>query len=160
MIEIPFKNFMLGRLAIGPSTVEIRPLHAAHYAETEQYKVRHKAGFNYEHMVDCQKRGTMHAFGARLVDSQQLIAYLFMYVNLSTHDSSLVASDDGYYVMPEYRGSGLGRRLLQYSEKRLKELGVDYFFMTSKAPAGGSNIGSLFEAEGFTLNATSYVKVL
>ena len=62
--------------------------------------------------------------------------------------------------MPEYRGSGLGRRLLQYSEKRLKELGVDYFFMSSKAPAGGANIGQFLETEGFELNALSYVKVL
>jgi GNAT superfamily N-acetyltransferase len=160
MIEIPFKNFLIGRIEIRSAVEDIKPLHAAHYVETEKYKLRHKAGFNYEHMASCQEAGMMHAFGARLVDSQQLIAYLFVYVTPSTHDSSLVASDDGYYVVPEYRGSGLGRRLLQYSEKRLKELGVDYFFMSSKAPAGGANIGLFLETEGFELNALSYVKVL
>ena len=160
MIEIPYKNFLLGKIAIWPSVEDIKPLHAAHYAETEKYKLRHSAGFNYAHMAKCQETGIMHAFGARLVDTGQLVAYLFVYVTHSTHDSSLVASDDGYYVMPEYRGSGLGRRLLQYSEKRLKELGVDYFFMSSKAPAGGANIGLFLETEGFELNALSYVKVL
>jgi GNAT superfamily N-acetyltransferase len=160
MIAIPFKNFLLERLPIRESIEDIRPLRAAHYAETEQYKTKHTVEIDYGDMASRQESGILHAFGGRLVDTQQLVAYLLVYVTRSTHDTSLVAADDGYYVIPEYRGSGLGRRLLQYSEKRLKELGVDYFFMSSKAPAGGSNIGPFLEAEGFALNAVSYVKVL
>jgi GNAT superfamily N-acetyltransferase len=72
----------------------------------------------------------------------------------------LVASDDGYYIVPEYRGSGLARRLLKYSEKRLKELGVDYFIMSSRKPSGGANVGVLLEDEGFKPLGVAYSKAL
>jgi GNAT superfamily N-acetyltransferase len=83
-----------------------------------------------------------------------------VYIGPSAHDSSVIASDDGYYIMPEYRGSGLARRLLQYSDKRLKELGVDYFLMSSRAVSGGANVGLLFEDEGFKPFAVAYSKAL
>ena len=160
MITIPFKNFLIQRVPIWASKEDIRPLHEAHYAETETRYKSHKVGVNYEHMGKCDDAGTMRCFGARLVDSQQLIAYLFVYISPSAHDSSLCAVEDAYYIMPEYRGSGLARRLLQYSEKRLKELGVDYFFMSSKAPVGGPNIGMFLETEGFKPTAIMYSKAL
>ncbi len=160
MIEIPFKNFLIGRVHLKDSVEDIRPLHAAHYAETEPAYKHHTAGFNYPHYVACDEAGSVRCFGARLVDSQQLIAYLMVYIGPSAHDSSVIASDDGYYIMPEYRGSGLARRLLQYSEKRLKELGVDYFLMSSRAVSGGANVGLLFEDEGFKPFAVAYSKAL
>src|SRR5271165_4981036 len=107
MIEVPFKNFMIGRVHIGQCIEDIRPLHAAHYAETETKYKKHQVAVNYTHMVDCDNAGTMRCFGARLVDSQQLVAYLFVYITPSAHDSSLCAVEDAYFIMPEYRGSGL-----------------------------------------------------
>lgn len=160
MISIPFKNFLIENVRVKDSIEDIRPLHEAHYAETETKYKHHTVAVNYEHMARCDEAGTMRCFGARLVDSQQLIAYLFVYISPSAHDSSLCAVEDAYFIMPEYRGSGLARRLLQYSEKRLKELGVDYFFMSSKAPVGGPNIGMFLETEGFKSTAIMYSKAL
>lgn len=160
MITIPFKNFLIQQIPIRESIEDIRPLHAAHYAETEVKYKHHTVGVNYAHMAACDEAGTMRCFGARLVDTNQLVAYLFVYISPSAHDSSLSAVEDAYFIMPEYRGSGLARRLLQYSEKRLKELGVDYFFMSSKAPVGGPNIGMFLETEGFKATAVMYTKVL
>jgi GNAT superfamily N-acetyltransferase len=157
---IPFKNFLIQSVSIRPSIEDIRPLHEAHYAETETKYKHHKVGVNYEHMSKCDENGTMKCFGARLVDTEQLIAYLFVYITKSAHDSSLGAVEDAYYIMPEYRGSGLARRLLQFSEKRLKELGVDYFYMSSKAPVGGPNLGMFLETEGFKATAVMYSKAL
>jgi GNAT superfamily N-acetyltransferase len=157
VIEIPFKEFLIGRIPIRANIEEIRPLHAAHYAETEVKYKHHTVDVDYAHMAACDDAGTMRCFGARLVDSQQLCAYLFTYISKSAHDSSMVAMEDAYYVMPEYRGSGLARRLLQYSKKRLKELGVEYLFMSSKAPVGGPNIGLFLETEGFKAVAVSYM---
>jgi GNAT superfamily N-acetyltransferase len=160
MIAIPFKNFLIERIPIWESKDEIKPLHEAHYAETETRYKKHTVAVNYAHMGKCDDEGTMRCFGARLVDSERLVAYLFVYINHSAHDSSLCAVEDAYYVLPEYRGSGLARRLLQYSEKRLKEMGADYFFMSSKAPVGGPNIGMFLETEGFKATAVVYSKAL
>ncbi len=152
-----FKNFEVQRVSIEDCVEEIRPLHAAHYLETETKYKRHDVGVKYDHYIACEKAGTLQVFGARLADTQQLVAYLFVYVSPSAHDSSMVATEDMYFILPEHRGSGLARRLLQYSKARLKELGVDYFFMTSKKPVGGPNIGMFLESEGFKAVAVSYM---
>lgn len=157
MIVIPFKDFEIQRILIADSVEEVRPLHAAHYAETETKYKKHQVAVKYDHYVACEKAGTLQVFGARLAATQQLVAYLFVYVSPSAHDSSMVATEDMYFILPEHRGSGLARRLLQYSKARLKELGVDYFFMTSKKPVGGPNIGMFLESEGFKAVAISFM---
>jgi len=157
---IPFKNFEIQTIKMADCVEELRPLREAHYFETEPVYKHHSVNVNWPHFVACEAAGTAKCYGARLVDSQQLIAYLLVYVVPSAYDSSMIASDDGYYIVPEYRGSGLARRLLQFSEKRLKELGVDYFLMSSRKPSGGANVGLLLEDEGFVPFATAYSKAL
>lgn len=160
MIEIPFKNFLIGGLSVADSHDEIALLDTAHYGETEVKYKSHTVKVNYPHFIACEKAGTLVCFGARLADTGRLVAHFRVYISPSAHDSSLVAVEDAYYLVPEYRGSGLARRLLQYSEKRLKELGVNYFFVSSKAPIGGPNIGMFLETEGFKATAVMYSKAL
>src|SRR5271166_4376040 len=120
MIMIPFKNFEIQRITIADSVEDIRPLHDAHYMETETKYKHHQVKVNYPHMIACEAAGTMVCFGARLADTQRLVAYLFVYVSPSAHDSSVNAVEDAYFIVPEHRGSGLARRLLQYTQQRLK----------------------------------------
>ena len=160
MIMIPFKDFVIGRLSMTDCHEEIAVLDNAHYVETETKYKSHTVKVNYPHFIACEKAGTLHCFGVRLAESTQLVAHLRVYVSPSAHDSSLVATEDAYYIVPEYRGSGLARRLLQYSKKRLKELGVDYFFMSSKHPVGGPNIGLFLETEDFKPITTVYMAAL
>lgn len=160
MIVVPFKDFEIQRIVIEDSVADIRPLHDAHYLETEKAYKHHQCKVNYDHMIACERAGTMVCFGARLADTQRLVAYLFVYVSPSAHDSSLNAVEDAYFIVPEHRATGLARRLLKYSEQRLKELGVDYFFMSSKKPVGGPNIGMFLESEGFKETSIQYSKAL
>lgn len=160
MISIPFKNFVIERLPILPNAEEIKPLHTAHYQETESRYKHHTVAVDYEYMGKCEDEGRMVCFGARLVDSEQLVAYLFFWISRSVHDGALNALEDAFYIVPEHRGSGLARRLLNYAENRLKELKVDYVFMSSKDPVGGPHLKMFFESMDYKQTAVVYTKAL
>ncbi len=154
-----FKDYEIGEFLIEPAIEDLKVLHAAHYAETEVHYKRHKVNVNYPHYIDCQKKGTLYAFGAT-VDAKQLVAYLFVYLNSSAHDSSTVATADMFYLLPEHRGSGIARRLIQTAALITKELGADYFILTDKSPLGAPHLKVLFESEGFQQIAIAYSKTL
>ena len=154
-----FKNFEIGEFLVETAIDDLKILHAAHYAETEVHYKKHTVNVNYQHYIDCQKKGTLYAFGAT-VDAKQLVAYLFMYLSPSAHDDSMVATADMFYLLPEHRGSGIARRLLQVAQERLKELGADYMILTDKSPLGAPHVKVLFESEGYSQIAIAYSKAL
>lgn len=155
-----FKNYEIGQVSIADNVEKIRPLHVAHYQETETKYKHHTVNVNYDHMIACEARGTMFLFGARTVDTQELIAYLFMYLNPSAHDDSMVATADAFFILPEHRSTGVARRLLQFTEASLKDLGANYMFLTDKSPLGGPHLKMFFESEGYAQTAIAYSKVL
>ncbi len=154
-----YKDYFLGDLIVEDNVEDLKKLHASHYSETEVHYKKHKVDVNYPHYADCQKRGTLFAFGA-WGSLQELVAYLFMYLSPSAHDSSMVATADMFYLLPEHRGSGIARRLLQIAEARLKEQGADYMIVTDKSPLGAPHLKVLFESEGYAQMAIAYSKAL
>ncbi len=155
-----FKNYEIGEVLIAPIVEDLKVLHAAHYKETETHYKRHTVNVNYPHFISCQEKGTLLCFGARTVDTKQLCAYLFMYLSPSAHDDSMVASADMFYLLPEHRGSGIARRLLQIAQDRTKELGAHYMIVTDKSPLGAPHLKVLFESEGYSQIAIAYSKEL
>ncbi len=155
-----FKGYEIGEVLIAPIIDDLKILHAAHYKETETHYKRHKVDVNYPHYISCQEKGTCTCFAARVIETGQIVAYLFMYLLPSAHDSSMVATADMMYLLPEHRGSGIARRLLQVAQTRLKELGADYMIVTDKSPLGAPHLKMLFESEGYSQIAIAYSKEL
>jgi GNAT superfamily N-acetyltransferase len=155
-----YKGYDISRIRVEESIPDLKLLHAAHYAETEVHYKKHQVDVNYPHYIACEKRGTMFCFGATVIETRQLVAYLFMYLSPSAHDSSMVATADMFYLLPEHRGSGIARRLLQVAQTQLKELGADYMIVTDKSPLGAPHLKTLFESEGYSQIAIAYSKVL
>jgi len=156
----PFKTYLIGQIGIAEHVDQLRPLHARHYSETEVHYKKHRVGVNYPHYIACEARGTLFCFGAKIASTDELVAYLFMYLSPSAHDSSMVATADMYYLLPEHRGSGIARRLLQVAEERLKAAGADYMIVSDKSPLGAPHLKVLFESEGYAQMAIAYSKVL
>jgi GNAT superfamily N-acetyltransferase len=155
-----YKGYDIERISIADSVEELKLLHAAHYAETEVHYKSHQVGVNYTHYIESEAKGSVYCFGARLVDTGQLVAYLFMYLAPSAHDSSVVASADMFFLVREHRGSGIARRLLQIAQDCMKELGAHYMIVTDKSPLGAPHLKVLFESEGYSQIAIAYSKEL
>jgi len=155
-----YKNYEIGPVSIASNVESLKKLHAAHYAETEVHYKKHKVKVNYDHYAACEKRGSFVCFGARALDTEELVAYLFVYLSPSAHDESTVATADMFYLLPEHRGSGIARRLLKVAQERMKALGADYMIMTDKSPLGAPHLKVLFESEGYAQIAIAYSKVL
>lgn len=155
-----FKDYEIGQISVGDSVEDLKKLHAIHYAETETHYKHHTVQVNYPHFIACEARGSLFCFGAHTVDSKQLVAYLFMYLSPSAHDTSMVASADMFFLLPEHRGSGVARRLLQVAQTKLKERGADYMIVTDKSPLGAPHLKMLFESEGYAQMAIAYSKAL
>ena len=155
-----FKGYAIGRIRVEDSIPELKLLHAAHYAETEVHYKKHAVDVNYPHYVACEKRGSLFCYGATVIETRVLCAYLFMYLAPSAHDASMVATADMFYLSQEHRGSGIARRLLQVAQTELKELGADYMIVTDKSPLGAPHLKVLFESEGYSQIAIAYSKVL
>jgi GNAT superfamily N-acetyltransferase len=155
-----YKTYDIKQIKVAEHLPDLRKLHALHYEETEKRYKKHEVNVNYEHFIKCEEKGSLYCFGASIVDSGELVAYLFMYLSPSAHDWSMVATADMFYLQAEHRGSGIARRLLQVAEARLRELGANYMILTDKSPLGAPHLKVLFESEGYGQIAIAYSKVL
>lgn len=80
----------------------------------------------------------------------------FVYDHLR-HIGYKMAKEDWYYVVPSYRGNGIGRRLFEYAEKFLKLDGVRRVMVTCKVDHDHSG---LIESLGYKHYEKNFTKVL
>jgi len=89
-------------------------------------------------------------------DEGILVGYIVFAV--STHiryRSTLVAQEDLYYVVPDYRRQGIAKRLFEEAEKVLQKKGVDYIFATTKTYLDRSG---LLEQSGYECFEKKFAK--
>lgn len=80
----------------------------------------------------------------------------FVYDHLR-HIDYKIAKEDWYYVVPSYRGKGIGRNLFEYAEKILKLDNVRRVMVTCKVDHDHSG---LIESLGYTNHEKNFTKVL
>ena len=66
-----------------------------------------------------------------------------------------LAKEDLYYIVPEYRGKGLGKQLFIETEKVLKQKGANQIIFTTKTYSDNSHI---FEQLGYQFFEKSFTK--
>ncbi len=134
---------------------EFKSLAEAHWQETEMY--HHGEGFNpdlkrYDHFNDI---GLYHLYTVRC--HGKLIGNCGMYVMPSMHTGKVVATEDTWFLCPEFRAGRNAIRFHQYVASQMKELGAVSISMTTKLTNGA---GRILEYLGYSHVANQYTKDL
>jgi N-acetylglutamate synthase-like GNAT family acetyltransferase len=109
---------------------EIKPLHLAHWKETEKH--RHDLPFqpDYKTFIRYERAGRYALFTLRI--NGRLLGNCAMYLDMSAHTQTLIATEDTLYLLPEARKGRRAMKFVRYIEDSLKQLGVKEISVTVK----------------------------
>jgi hypothetical protein len=134
---------------------EFKSLAEAHWHETEAY--RHGQPFN----VDVKRYEYFNSIGFyRLYTARvdgKLVGDAGMYVTPSMHTQVVIATEDTWFLLPEYRKGRNALRFHRFVEEELKKLGVVEINQTAKLSNGA---GRILEYLGYEFVAKQYSKHL
>jgi hypothetical protein len=101
---------------------EIKPLHRAHWDETEEH--RHELPFkpDYETFIRYERAGRYVLFTLR--SEGGLLGNCALYLDKSAHTQTLVAMEDTLYLLPEARKGRIAKCFVAYVENAMQLLGV------------------------------------
>jgi len=135
---------------------EIHPLHEAHFQETEKHRLGFGLNMDYDQLKSYERAGRMVQFTCRDIESGKLVGNIRMYIDTSLHTGTLYATEDTYYVLPEFRLGFAALRFWQFMEDCLKSIGVREIRTDSKVL---NKVHKLNEYCGYKHVANKYVKV-
>lgn len=130
---------------------ELRPLHAAHWAETEGYRHGLEMKPAYETWKQLNAVGRYIVFTVR--HEGALVGNCAIHLYESTHTSTLAAKEDTLFIAPAHRVGRLGYRFTQYVIDRLTEIGAKELTVTAKV---GTRSERFFEKLGMRFVAREY----
>ena len=101
---------------------EIKPLHRAHWDETEEH--RHGLPFNpdYAAFIRYERAGRYVLFTLR--SEGGLLGNCALYLDKSAHTQTLIATEDTLYLLPEARKGRVAKCFVAYVENAMRLLGV------------------------------------
>ncbi len=134
---------------------EMRPLHLAHWGETEEH--RHGLPFNpdYTTFIRYEAAGRYVLFTIR--EKGRLVGNCAMYLDRSTHTQTLIATEDTLYLLPQARRGTVAKRFIEYCEAALKSLGVKEISVSVKTV---NRAGLFFQRMGYRHVENGLTKVL
>lgn len=135
---------------------ELKPLHEAHWKETESYRHSIPLNADYEYMIESERAGRFVLFTLR-APGKELVGNCMMYLTRSTHTRQWVAEEDTIFIHPTHRKGRLGIKFIQYVEEVLSGLGITEIRVTVKTV---NRAGDLLQALGYQHTANQLVKVL
>jgi GNAT superfamily N-acetyltransferase len=131
---------------------EVRPLAESHYNEVQLESTGLPFVFPadyYQHLYDT---ASMDLFTARNEEGKVLGYLALTYHADYKTESGEFASEEGFYVIPEARGQGIGEKLISAAEAEAKDCSVNHMFMMF--PKESPLMGKL----GYDLAEYVYVK--
>ena len=134
---------------------EIKPLHRAHWNETESH--RHDLPFNpdYETFIRYERAGRYVLFTLR--KDGELLGNCAMYLDKSAHTQTLIATEDTLYLLPRARKGRAAIKFVAYIEKALKQIGAAEINITVKTVNTASKF---FAALGYVHVENGLTKIL
>jgi GNAT superfamily N-acetyltransferase len=128
-----------------------------HYDENAPIKRVFKQDLDWARYMEAQDKGEFFLVTAR-IGIGKLVGYMAIFLQAHLHyKQSKVALDDAHYLMPEYRGQGAGKKMIEFAEKTATERGATVFSMRCKAD---QSHGYIFEALGYKLTDLVFLKEL
>lgn len=134
---------------------EIKPLHRAHWDETETHS--HGLPFNpdYETFVRYERAGRYVLFTLRI--EGKLLGNCAMYLNKSTHTQTLIATEDTLFLLPEARKGRMAFKFVDYIESALRQIGVREITISVKVV---NKAGKFFQVIGYRHVENGFSKIL
>lgn len=151
-----YKGFLFKVERLRDILEEIHPLHVAHFQETEKHRLGFGLDMNYDYLCAAEKRGDLIQFTCRDIETGRLVGNIRMFVGKSLHTGTLYATEDTYFVLPEFRRGFAALRFWQFMEDCVKAIGVREVRTDSKVI---NNVHRLNEYCGYKHVANKYVKV-
>lgn len=150
-----YKEFTFAIELIDDIAEEIKPLHLAHWNETEAH--RHGLPFNpdYETFFRYERAGRYVLFTLR--KGEELRGNCAMYLDKSAHTQTLIATEDTLYLLPEARRGRTAIKFVAYVENALQEIGAREISITVKTV---NTAGKFFRALGYKHVEDGLVKIL
>lgn len=134
--------------------VDMLPLVAAHWEEVNEFDVPLDIDWNRYLIAD--QNGAYHLTTVRL--DCQLIGWVGFWIQTHIrHKSMLMAREDWYYLRPEHRLQGWGKRMFCEAESALKQRGVDRIQISCKVR---QDHGQLFESLDYRYYEKHFTKKL
>jgi hypothetical protein len=134
---------------------ELKPLHAAHWQETEKYRHAIPLNPNYEKFIDEEKSGNLLLFTIR--KDGELVGQSTMKLHRSMHSQTLVANEDSLFLRKDHRGGVMMLFFLKYMDEVLTQAQVREVRVSSKLE---NSADKLLMRAGFKPFATQLVKML
>ncbi len=132
---------------------EIIELGKMHWAETQQY--RHNQPYNprYDRYAPYANSECYIQFTAR--DEGKLVGFCGVYIVPSMHTQSLMATEDAWYLHPDYRRGWNAVSMFRFMEEECKRRGVVEISLTTPM---GLNSGVICKRLKYTPIATVWSK--
>lgn len=134
---------------------EMRPLHQAHWEETEAHRHGLKLDPDYGTFIRYERAGRFILFTLRR--EGHLIGNCAMYLDRSTHTKTLIATEDTLYLLPQARKGNVAKLFIAYCETALRRLGVKEITVTVKTV---NRAGLFFQRLGYRHVENGLTKVL
>lgn len=91
-------------------------------------------------------------------NDNEIIGYIIFFIDVNLHyKDCLLATEDIYYLKPEYRKGRTGIKMFKFAEEYLKSLGVNMIKYSTKVHSDNSK---LFEYLGFSFTEKVYIKTI
>lgn len=91
-------------------------------------------------------------------NDNEIIGYIVYFIGLNLHyKDCLLATEDIYYLKPEYRKGSIGIRMFKFAENYLKSIGVNMIKYSTKVHLDNSR---LFEFLGYQFTEKVFLKKL
>lgn len=134
---------------------ELKPLHRAHWDETEVH--RHELPFNpdYETFIRYEQAGRYVLLTLRRDD--KLLGNCAMYLDKSTHTQTIIATEDTLYLSPQARTGRVARCFVAYVENAMRLLGAREINITVKTV---NKAGRFFRLLGYRHVENGLTKIL
>jgi hypothetical protein len=151
-----YKGFVFKAERLRDIVDEIHPLHEAHFQETEKHRLGFGLNLDYERLIDYERMGGLIQFTCRDAGTDKLVGNIRMYLETSLHTGTMYATEDTYFVLPEYRKGFAALRFWQFMEDCVKSVGVREVRTDSKVL---NKVHRLNEYCGYKHVANKYIKV-
>lgn len=126
-----------------------------HYEELSVTK-NFKLNPDYQIYLEAEKKGTCRAIAC--LNEGEIIGYIVYFIGINLHyKDCLLATEDIYYLKPEYRRGLTGLRMFKFAEDYLKTLGVNMVRYSTKTHMDNTR---LFEFLGCSLIEKVFIKNL
>jgi hypothetical protein len=134
---------------------EISKMFEKHYEELSVTK-GFKLNPDYNVYWEADKRKTLKVILCK--NGDETIGYIVYFIGLNLHyKDCLLATEDIYYLKPEYRKGRTGIKMFKFAEQYLKSIGVNMIRYSTKTHLDNSK---LFEFLGYEFIEKVFIKKL